>query len=804
VDDHVHVLVPGRKYAETVRYDPARVRERFGFEPAQLVEFKALKGDPSDNIPGVSGIGEKTAQDLVQRFGSLEKIYENLEQVPERYRKALEAQRDQAFFSRKLATIVTDAPVQLDLQGSRFGDYDRQAVVELFRELEFRSLLGRLPPPRGAAEVPPSAQVGAAGRAQQLTLFGEEPPAAAPAPESAACQIVRDPAGLRALVAALGRGPLALDTETTSLRPMEAELVGISLAVPAGRSWYIPLGHRGADGGLLPEQLPWEEARQALAPVLGDPEILKYAHHAKYDTLVLAEAGLEVRGVAFDTLIAAHLVGGRSGLPGESGEAAEPTRGDRSIGLKNLAFRLLGVEMRDISELLGKGKTQRTMAEVPIAEAGPYACADAEMTCRLQSVLAPQLEEKGLLALFREVEMPLVAVLRDMERAGVALDVAFLQEMSQRLERSLQELQEQIYQAVGYSFNLNSPQQLSEALFQRLGLPLSATYRLKSGIYSTANDVLERLRHLHPVVEAVLNQREVAKLKSTYVDALPALVNTRTGRLHTSFNQTATSTGRLSSSDPNLQNIPIRTELGRQVRKAFIAAPGWVLLSADYSQVELRILAHISGDPGLLEAFRRGEDIHASTASTLFGVPTDQVTPEQRRVAKTVNFGLMYGMSDYGLAQRLGIEQEVAAHFIRTYFGRYAGVKRYIEETLRQGREQGYVSTLLGRRRYIPELGSPNRNVRAAAEREAINMPIQGSAADIIKIAMIRLHRALQEKGLRSRLILQVHDELVLEAPQEEAERVAPMVKDYMEGAYELQAPLQVEVHAGPNWGDLK
>jgi DNA polymerase-1 len=356
----------------------------------------------------------------------------------------------------------------------------------------------------------------------------------------------------------------------------------------------------------------------------------------------------------------------------------------------------------------------------------------------------------------------------------------------------------------GHPFNINSTQQLGEVLFQELGLPTSARSRLKSGGYSTASDVLEKLRGAHPIVEAVLNYRELAKLKSTYVDALPLLVNRRTGRVHTSFNQTITATGRLSSSDPNLQNIPVRGEMGRQVRRAFIADPGWVLLSADYSQVELRILAHLSRDPGLLEAFARGEDIHASTASTLFGVPTDQVTPEQRRVAKTVNFGLMYGMSEYGLAQRLGIEQEEAARFIATYFNRYPAVRRYLEETVRQGRQLGYVSTILGRRRYIPELNASNRNVRAAAEREAINAPIQGSAADIIKIAMVRLHRALKEGGLRSRMLLQVHDELVLEVPEDEAETVVPMVVEIMEGAYPLEAPLRVEAHTGPTWGDLK
>jgi len=800
VDEHVHVLVPGKKYAEPVHYDPAAVRERYGFAPRQLIDFKALKGDTSDNIPGVTGIGEKTATDLIQRYGSMEGVYEHLGEVsPERYRRALEEGREQARLSKELATIVTDVPVQLELRP--LGGYDRETVVAAFRQLESASLVRRfLELAAPAAAAPPRGQ---------LSLFPDD--AAAPPPQARPptgdYATVQDEAGLEEMLRVLGRGPLAFDTETTSTQPMAAELVGLSLAAAGGRAWYIPLHHRDEAGQLLPGQLDWEIVRARLAPLLGDPAVSKAAHHAKFDTLMLAEAGLEVRGVDFDTMIAAHLVGGRAELPEEVAEAGPAAgRALRSVGLKNLAALYLDVQMRDIAELLGQGKRQRTFDQVPLADAGPYACADADMTLRLRGVFAPQLAAKGMEELFRDVELPLVEVLRDMERAGIALDTAFLQEMSGALLDTLLQLEETIYSAAGHPFNINSTQQLGKVLFEELGLPTDVSHRLKSGGYSTAADVLERLqaRTHHPIVEAILRQREVAKLKSTYVDALPLLVNPRTGRVHTSFHQTVTSTGRLSSSDPNLQNIPIRTEEGRKIRRAFVAAPGWLLLSADYSQVELRILAHLAGDPGLLEAFARGEDIHATTAETLFGVPHEQVTSEQRRVAKTVNFGLMYGMGDYGLAARLGIEQSVAAHFIATYFGRYARVKRYFDETLQQGRERGYVATVLGRRRYIPELNSPNRNVQAAAEREAINMPIQGTAADIIKIAMIRLHRALRERGLRSRMLLQVHDELVLEVPREEVETVVPLVQDCMEKAYPLDAPLVVDAHTGATWGDLK
>lgn len=777
VTDHVNVLTPGRRYSETVRYDPERVKERFGFAPAQLIEFKGLKGDPSDNIPGVPGVGDKTATKLVQTYGSLEKVYEHLDQVQKRYRSALEENRQQAFFSRDLATIRTDVPVELDAEGSVLGGYDREEVVRLFRELEFRTLLNRLSKlfgeDREAGEAP----------TRQLSLFGEQRSAAA---VPASYTIVRDEAGLSSVVEALGQGPFAFDTETTSLNPMETGLVGLSVAVSDGRAWYIPVGHRTTAGTTAAEQLRWESVRQRLA-VLSDPAVPKYAHHAKFDTLVLVQHGMDVRGVVFDTMIAAHLLG------------------ERSARLKDLAFRRLGVEMQTIVELLGKGASARTMDQVPIEQAGPYACADADMTFRLQALLAPRLaQQENVERLFREIEMPLVRVLRDMERAGIGLDVGFLSKMSAELSEGMEALEKQIHELAGHDFNVRSTQQLSEVLFDELGLPLTATRKLKSGAFSTASDVLEKLRGAHPIVEAVLDYRELAKLNSTYVEALPKLVNPQTGRVHTSFNQTATTTGRLSSSDPNLQNIPIRTELGRRVRYAFVADPGCVLLSADYSQVELRVLAHLSEDPGLLEAFALGEDIHASTAATLFDVPRDQVTAQQRRVAKTVNFGLMYGMSDFGLAQRLQINREDAAHFIETYFGRYANVRRYIEETLEHGREQGYVRTLLGRRRYIPELRSSNRNVRMAAEREAVNAPIQGTAADIIKIAMVRLYRALGEGDLRSRMLLQVHDELVLEVPHEEVGTVEPLVVEIMEGAYPLDAPLRVDVHTGPTWGDLK
>jgi len=477
--------------------------------------------------------------------------------------------------------------------------------------------------------------------------------------------------------------------------------------------------------------------------------------------------------------------------------------GGRGFGLKNLAWRKLGVEMTSISELIGEGRKQKSMAQVPISAAAPYAVADVEATERLARLLEAELKERQLWDLFVQVEIPLVEVLVAMEMAGVALDIEHLKQMSRELYLRISSLEGEIYETAGHPFNVSSTQQLGTVLFEELGLPVKA--RTKTG-YSTSAEVLEELRGMHPIIELVLEHRQLSKLKSTYVDALPLLVNPRTGRVHTSYNQTGTVTGRISSSDPNLQNIPIRTEIGREVRRAFIAEEGCLLLSADYSQVELRIMAHISQDPGLISAFDRGEDIHASTAATVMDVPLSQVTPEMRRIAKSINFGLSYGMGAYGLAQRTGLSHEEAAEFIANYFARYPKVQEYIEETKRMAREKGYVSTLLGRRRYFPELQSTSRahdRVKRAAERMAINMPIQGSAADIIKIAMIRLHRALQEKGLASRLTLQVHDELVLEVPEEEVKTVAPLVRSVMEGAYELRAPLKVDIKVGKNWEEM-
>lgn len=801
VSDKTSVLTSGRRFSDTIVYTPETVQERWGLAPRQLIDLKALLGDTSDNVPGVKGVGEKGATDLIQTYGSVDAVYEHLDEITaKRTRTALEEGRDSAFLSKHLVTIVTDVPgVQLDLNACRVRDYDQEQVVELFRELEFRTLVDRLPP---STRTKPPVEAGPGG---QLALFGEEaPPASAAADqEPSPYAIVDSEPALAELVQMLqGVSLLAFDTETTSTDAQQADLVGIALAWGEGLSAYVPVGHKiGERGPWLAgsedrrpgsgeRQLPLDVVIAALKPVLEDEKSEKAAHNAEYDLTMLRRYGIDVAGPLFDTMIAQWLI--------------DP--GSRGLGLKNVAWQRLGVEMTPISDLIGTGKNQTTMDRVAIPVAARYAAADTDMTWRLVPILRQELDELKLTSLFRDLEMPLAPVLVDMQMAGILLDVPYLQQMSKDLRRRLLEIEQEIYKSVGYVFNINSTQQLSDVLFGSLGLPTAGLKKTQSGHYSTAAGVLEDFRGLHPVIDLILEQRQISKLVSTYVDALPALVNPRDGRLHTSFNQAGAETGRLSSNNPNLQNIPVRSELGREIRRAFVAAPGHKLLAADYSQVELRILAHVSQDEAMLAAFRAGADIHKATAATIYHVPLEQVTPEQRSIAKMVNFATSYGVSAFGLASRTSLNRSEAQAFLDAYFQTYPGIRRYVDETIAKAREQGYVETLLGRRRYFPILknrsGSPAD--RQQAERAAINHPIQGTAADIIKMAMVRLHAALRERGLRSRMLLQVHDELVLEAPDEELDAAAALVREVMEGAYTLDAGLTVDVEAGPNWFEME
>ncbi len=778
----VRLLTSRKGFADTVVYDEAQVRERYSLEPVQVADLKALVGDTSDNIPGVVGIGQKTAVRLLQQYGSTEGILEHLQEVtPVKLRDLLERNQDIVRLGKRLATIVLDAPVTLDLEACRFTWYDRSRVVQIFREWEFRSLLPKLPQAPGPVQ-----------GSQQLALFGQdggqpdgqqgEPSVVMVGEGPRDYRAVTSVAELEEIKQQAGGRWLAVDVETTSKDAMRADLVGISLSTRPSLAWYVPVGHVGAS---VDEQLPIGEALEALRPLLEDPALPKVFHNAKYDLTVLAHHGLRASNIAFDTMIAAYLLN------------------EKVLGLKDLAFGRLGVEMQLITSLIGTGRNQITMAQVPISAVTDYACADADMPGRLKPIFENDMRQKGLWNLFTGVEMPLLPILMEMEMHGVALDVEFLGSMSVVLGEQLRAAERQIYEAVGHQFNINSPQQLSSILFDELRL--TRHKRTKTG-YSTDAGVLEDLRGAHPVIGLLLDYRQLAKLKSTYADALPALINPKTGRVHTSFNQAATATGRLSSSDPNLQNIPIRTELGRQVRRAFVAPSSdgdYVLLSADYSQIEVRILAHVSQDPNLLEAFEVGEDVHASTAARVFGIHRQNVTSDMRRVAKTINFGVIYGISEFGLAQRTELSRRDAASFISAYFRRYSRVREYMDATKQQAHELGYVQTLLGRRRYIPEIDSPNGQVRSGAERMAINMPIQGTAADITKLAMILVQRELEEKKWRTRMVLQVHDELVFEVPVEELEEVSAMIKEKMESAFVLSVPLVVDIRAGKNWGDM-
>lgn len=777
----VRVLAPTGAFREAQLWDEAAVRERYELEPKQLADLRGLKGDSSDNIPGVKGVGVKTATKLLIEYGTLEAVYEHLDEVSSaRFRNALEEGREEAFLSRHLATIVRDLDLELDLNAAQWGQMDRDRVMELMRTLGFRSLMERIP---GAAREAPA----------QLSMFNAvvEADAAAsgdggePAADEGAYCVVDTEAKLRELAEVLSQAEiLAVDTETTSTDAMRARLVGISLSDAPGRGYYLPVGHdprthRGP-------QLSLAQARALLGPILADGDLPKVMHNAKYDLLVLERHGLATEGLRDDTMLAAWIL--------------EPE--GRGVGLKTQAFQRLGVMMQSIDELLGSGRSQLTMDVLPVNKVAPYACADADMTLRLTDLLERELREHHQWELFTDVEMPLVPVLTAMERRGMAVDRDYLDKMSRTLETKLQELEASIYELAGHPFNPNSTQQLGQVLFEELGLPVQR--RTKTG-YSTDASVMEALADAHPIVSQILAHRTLSKLKGTYVDALPTLINPETGRIHTSFNQTGASTGRLSSSDPNLQNIPVRTEEGRLVRGAFAAPEGYRLLSCDYSQVELRLLAHMSEDSELIGAFQRDEDVHATTAAAVLGIPLAEVTKEQRALAKAINFGLMYGMSEYGLAARTDLSQEEARAFIETYFTRFRGVKRYLERIKAQAYEQGYVETILGRRRYFPELQSRSANaLRQRAERAAINMPIQGSAADVIKLAMIRLYDELCRRDGDAAMVLQVHDELVLEVPTGELDEVRDLVVTTMSEAYALRVPLKVDAAVGKNWMELK
>ena len=774
IGEGIALLNPGRGGQAAVEeqwVDPTNASERLGVPPEQVVDFLALVGDTSDNIPGVKGVGDKTAMQLLQTYGDLDTILARAPEIPgKRPREALLANAENARLSQQLVTLRRDVPVELDLEQLRVRPPDTENLAALFTELEFRTLIPKL------------TDLGSAGAAPQ----SEPPPVARSAP-LADPRVVDDPSDLPAMLAEL---------RSARLVAMRAELglVGLSFATAPGRSWYLPFAHRAREGefdNVPPRNLPPLES-DALADVravLADPAVRKAGHDIKGAWIALARAGIQLAGVAYDSMVASFVL--------------DP--GNRSHALEDLAREHLSVEIPTTVQLLGKGKgggTERTFAEVPPVEAARVSGAHVEMVLRLEEAFRSDLEAHHLAPLLDEIEIPLIPVLVDMEATGILVDRALLGEMSRGFTKELTGLELDIYRAAGGEFNINSTPQLRTVLFERLKLPVQK--RTKTGA-STDVEVLEQLAAMgHEVPRLLIEYRELTKLKSTYVDALPGYIRADTGRVHTSFNQTGAATGRLSSSDPNLQNIPVRTKRGGEIRRAFIAPPGRLLLTADYSQVELRLLAHLSGDPAFVAAFQRGGDIHRQTAAVIFGVPEAGVTGEMRGRAKTINFATIYGQGALALSRQLGITLEEAKTFIKHYFERFAGVRAWLDKTVEEARQKGFVETLFGRRRYIPELRDRNFSIRSFGERTATNSPLQGSAADLIKIAMIRIHAALQRDGLGAKMLLQVHDELVFEIPEGERTDAGALVKREMEGVARLAVPLVVSVGAGKNWIDAK
>ncbi|HXM37806.1 MAG TPA: DNA polymerase I [Gemmatimonadales bacterium] len=773
----IALLNPGRGGPGAVEeqwVDMANASERLGVPPDRVVDYLALVGDSSDNIPGVKGVGDKTALELLRTYGDLDTIIARAAEIPgKRAREAVQQHAELARLSRRLVTIQRDVPVALDLEQLRVQAPDTARLTQLFTELEFRTLIPKL---------------------DALTSLGDAAPAVAAPPgpataplasPSTAATVVDDPAALTAVIAACRQAPLV------AIRS-EPGLAGLSLAVAPGKSWYLPLGHRAPEGQLEsggpPRNLPplTSPAMAPLRELLADPRVPKAAHDVKHEWLALQRAGITLAGATYDSMLASFVL--------------DPGR--RSHALDDLARERLSLEVSSASQLVGKGRGERPFAEVPPPDAARVSTAYAETVLRLAEAFRPELEDHHLLPLLEQIEIPLIAVLVQMETTGVLIDRALLGEIARGFAKELTALEGDIYRAAGGDFNINSTPQLRTVLFDRLQLPVQK--RTKTGA-STDVEVLEQLAAMgHEVPRLMIEYRELSKLKSTYVDALPGYVRAETGRVHSSFNQTGAATGRLSSSDPNLQNIPVRTPRGGEIRRAFVAPPGHLLLTADYSQVELRLLAHLSGDPAFVAAFERGGDIHRQTAAAIFGVPEPAVTAEMRARAKTINFATIYGQGPFALSRQLGITQDQAKAFIKQYFERFSGVRAWLDRTVEEARQRGFVETLFGRRRYIPELRDKNFNIRAFGERTATNSPLQGSAADLIKIAMIRIHAALQQAQLGAKMILQVHDELVFEIPDREQTAAGALVKREMEEVTRLRVPLVVSIGAGKDWVDAK
>lgn len=771
INDSTTVFTLRRGVTDTILYDREAVIQKFGFGPEHMIDYKGLRGDPSDNIPGVKGVGEKTAQELIKAYGNIENIYDHLDELSPRAQTCLRGHKKDALFSRELATIERDVPIEFSLDAAELKGYDTQKVRVAFMKFGFKSLLSRLPD--GGSNIQPS-------------LFHEDAEKFSGAKHNlpANYHLVESEADQKKLLAELLKEKLlAFDTENEALGARLHPIVGMSFAVRRGKgiagqnnegieAWYVPVTPTSV--------LLWK-------PLLENSDIKKVGHNIKYDVEVLRQSGIFLQGIEFDSMIGGYLL--RPGL--------------RQYGMDNMAIEELNYHPIPLTDLIGEGKDQKKVSEVPVAELARYAAEDADVTLRLYEVLLPKVKDMGLMRVVTDIEIPLISVLATVELNGMAVDVDVLFELNKKLTVRIATLKKNIWKFAGSEFNINSTKQLRVILFETLKLPTMDIKRTQSG-FSTASGELEKLRGQHDIIPLLEEYRELAKLKNTYIETLPELVDKKTGRIYTSFNQTIAATGRLSSTDPNLQNIPVRTEVGQEIRKAFIAAKGNVLVKADYSQIELRLAAHLSQDEKMIDVFRMGQDIHSATAAWVYGIPLDKVTSSQRREAKTLNFGVLYGMGPNSFARAAGISVEEARSFIGRYREQYKGLARFIEAIVEQARTVGYVETLFGRRRYMPEIHSNNPAISAQAERIAFNYPLQGTAADLLKKAMIELQAVIENKFPEAKMVLTVHDELVVEVPEKDSRNFAPAMKKAMEGVMTLDVPLIADVSIGKNWRDVE
>ncbi|MEG8947425.1 DNA polymerase I [Rosettibacter firmus] len=782
VSENIKLIKPGKTTDEIITIDEEKVREEYGFEPKQMIDFLALVGDSSDDIPGVAGIGPKTALPLIQKFKTLENIYKNLDKIDKQSiaNKLIES-KENAFLSKELATINTNVPFEINFEEAKFQKPDLEKLLKIFGELEFKTFVSRIKKIFSdevseiqtiPAEIKPSTN-------ENIQVYDKT---------KVKYHLITSEDDAKKLANTLSSSDLfVFDTETDSLNTFEANLAGCSFATKPKEAWFVAINPHKETGGLfyanLSERLPVDRFIKIFKPIFENKKIKKVCQNGKYDIGILRKYGINVENFYFDTMLASYVI--------------DP---DQKHGMDELSEKYLNYKPIPLLELIGSKKTPEKIFEVEAERLAEYSCEDADITFRLYKILDEILKKEGLDKVAYEIEFPLVPVLEDMERTGVKIDTKILQDFSKDLQILLDNYSNEIYRLAGEKFNINSTQQLQKILFEKLKLP--ETSKTKTG-FSTDARALESLKGTHPIIDIIMDYRQVSKLKSTYTDALPDLINPQTGRIHTTYNQTAASTGRLSSNDPNLQNIPIRSELGKEIRRAFIPHDkNFVILSADYSQIELRIMASICGDETLISAFKNGEDIHRRTAALVFKVNPEEVTPDMRRKAKEVNFGILYGLGPFGLKTRLGISQSHAKEIFENYFNSFKKVKQFMEDSIRKAQQKGYAETLMGRRRYLRNINSKNKVVRQFEERVAINMPVQGTAADMIKLAMIKIYNELKKRKAQTKMILQVHDELVFDAHKNEVDELKFVIKDLMENALPLNIPVVVDIGIGDNWLD--